>query len=233
MESYGLQLQTLPAEEGGSGAVTASEFLTTYAIARGAFTGGSGMGRPDESKVSRPILKDYVSAKLLYCEPPPLAGLTADEFNAESREMKLKSFSQKKLAPTTRVPLTSDTYVRGVVGTDPASRQSSRSQALDRSFRQEENMRAHLIKVGIKGRRSLVDRNLLDTAGDLAKLRVSSDLHLYSIDNHGNHIQHPPLQPLTHHLTQNPLSSKKHFKRSLLPSRNKGKKMRSGRGYDE
>ncbi|KAH9460325.1 hypothetical protein MJO28_004003 [Puccinia striiformis f. sp. tritici] len=235
--TYGLQLQTLPTEEGGDGAVTASEFLTTYAIARGAFTGGGGQGRPDESKVSRPILKDYVSAKLLYCEPPPIEGLTADEFNAESREMKLKSSSQRKLAPTTRVPLNSDTFVKGVIGNDPSTRQSSRSQALDRNFLKDENKHAELIKVGIKGRRSLVDRNLLDTAGDLAKLRVSSDLNLYSIDDHGNQIRNIdiPNHLLNQaQLNQKPTSSKKHFKRNLNPSsHSKGKKNRSGRGYDE
>ncbi|PLW16721.1 hypothetical protein PCANC_10521 [Puccinia coronata f. sp. avenae] len=231
--TYGLQLQTLPVEEGGNGAVTASEFLTTYAIARGAFTGGGGMGRPDESKVSRPILKDYVSAKLLYCEPPPLAGLTPEAFNAESQAIKLTSFAQKKLAPTTRVPLNSDTFVKGVVGSDPSSRQSSRSQALDHSFMQEENARAHLIKVGIKGRRSLVDRALLDTTGDLSKLRVSSDLNLYSIDNHGNQIRNHQLARSGPQNQAPPSSSKKHFKRNTTPSHNKGKKMRSGRGYDE
>ncbi|EFP80055.1 uncharacterized protein PGTG_05280 [Puccinia graminis f. sp. tritici CRL 75-36-700-3] len=228
--TYGLQLQTLPLEEGGDGKVTASEFLTSYAIARGAFTGGGGMGRPDESKVSRPILKDYVAAKLLYCAPPPLDGLSPEEFNAESRELKLKSSAHRKLAPTTRVPMRSDTFVKPVAGTLPVDRQSSRSQALDQNFIIDHNLHAtntpKHINVGIKGRRSVVDRQLINTANDLAKLRVSDDLKLYSINNSGLPAEHPQLKN-----PGNP--SKKHFKRVVNSSNSKGKKMRSGRGYED
>ena len=48
---------------------TASEFLCSYAVARG-YTKSS-QGNPDESRAARYILKDYVSGKLLFVHPPP------------------------------------------------------------------------------------------------------------------------------------------------------------------
>jgi large subunit GTPase 1 len=38
---------------------------------------------PDTSKAARFVLKDYVSAKLVFCHPPP--GIDADEYMADSR----------------------------------------------------------------------------------------------------------------------------------------------------
>ncbi|KAI1810160.1 P-loop containing nucleoside triphosphate hydrolase protein [Poronia punctata] len=66
---YGIHIKTRPAEEGGTGIPTASEFLAAYAKARGFKT--QGVGSPDESRAARTVLKDYVSGKLLYVEPPP------------------------------------------------------------------------------------------------------------------------------------------------------------------
>ncbi|KAI9843476.1 MAG: hypothetical protein M1837_006322 [Sclerophora amabilis] len=66
---YGYRIQTRPLEEGGTGIPTAEEILIAYAVARG-FT-KTGQGQPDESRAARYILKDYVSGKLLFCQPPP------------------------------------------------------------------------------------------------------------------------------------------------------------------
>lgn len=77
---YGIHIRTRPLEEGGTGLPTASELLASYAKARGFTT--QGVGQPDESRAARVILKDYVSGKLLYVEPPPGWGNGAD-FNRE------------------------------------------------------------------------------------------------------------------------------------------------------
>lgn len=77
---YGIQIRTRALEEAGTGVPTAEELLVAYARARG-FT-RTGQGQPDESRAARYILKDYVSGKLLYCEPPP-GEVDAREFNRE------------------------------------------------------------------------------------------------------------------------------------------------------
>ena len=66
---YGIKINIRPFEEGGTGVPTAEELLIAYAVARG-FT-KTGQGQPDESRAARYILKDYVSGKLLFCQPPP------------------------------------------------------------------------------------------------------------------------------------------------------------------
>lgn len=67
---YGIKIKTRSLEEGGTGVPTASELLSAYAKARG-FRAMMGSGAPDESRAARPVLKDYVNGKLLYCHPPP------------------------------------------------------------------------------------------------------------------------------------------------------------------
>ncbi|KAK9467561.1 P-loop containing nucleoside triphosphate hydrolase protein [Lipomyces arxii] len=78
---YGIKIQVRPEIDGGTGVPTADEFLGAYAIARG-FIRSSRGGRPDESKASRVVLKDYVKGKLLYCHPPP--GMDPVEFNRDT-----------------------------------------------------------------------------------------------------------------------------------------------------
>ncbi|EGG08778.1 uncharacterized protein MELLADRAFT_77243 [Melampsora larici-populina 98AG31] len=114
--TYGLQFN--PDED-----VTATALLCAYAVARGLSTGGGGQGRPDESRAARPILKDYVNARLLYCEPPPVPGIKPDEFNAAGLR---SNIVPRKLAPINRVPVNADTYIR------PTG--SRRADALDQSF---------------------------------------------------------------------------------------------------
>ncbi len=92
---YGVKIKMRPLEEGGTGIPTAEEILIAYAVARG-FT-KTGQGQPDESRAARYILKDYVSGKLLFCQPPP-SDPTIDrhEFNRELYD--IKHLPQKRLA---------------------------------------------------------------------------------------------------------------------------------------
>ncbi|GAA5986297.1 hypothetical protein JCM10908_003693 [Rhodotorula pacifica] len=139
--TYGLRINTLSESEGGTGALTAPEFLTAFSIARGFFTGGQ--GNPDHSRSSRLVLKDYVNGKLLFCHPPP--GIEADDFNAETRDLELLRAQNKlkrKMGPTTRVGKSSDYFVHnpsapGMTAKGDAPRgkgQSAKANALDSSF---------------------------------------------------------------------------------------------------
>lgn len=66
---YGIKIDTLSPDAGGNGVPTARELLNSYARARGYMT--SGFGSADINRAARYILKDYVSGKLLYVDPPP------------------------------------------------------------------------------------------------------------------------------------------------------------------
>ncbi|KAI8078736.1 uncharacterized protein BX664DRAFT_342584 [Halteromyces radiatus] len=127
--TYGIKIRTMPVEDGGSGIPTSAEFCSTYAIARGYFR--SSQGNPDESRAARYILKDYVNGKLLFCHPPP--GVDEDEFNKEIHEAALKT--QKKLAPTTRVPAHALNYVTPADGT--TTQRGSKTEAVDNAFFQK------------------------------------------------------------------------------------------------
>jgi len=84
---YGVKVHTRPSEEGGTGVPTAEEILIAYAVARG-FT-KTGQGQPDESRAARYVLKDYVSGKLLFCQPPPREPpIDPREFNRELYDVK-------------------------------------------------------------------------------------------------------------------------------------------------
>jgi len=84
---YGIKVNTRPLEEGGTGIPTAEEILSVYAVARG-FT-KTGQGQPDESRAARYVLKDYVSGKLLFCQPPPNEPtIDPRDFNRELYDVK-------------------------------------------------------------------------------------------------------------------------------------------------
>lgn len=94
---YGIHIPIQKVEDGGNGIYpTARELLNAYARARGYMT--QGYGSADEPRASRYILKDYVSGKLLYVQPPPLkledgtwdiASIEASrEFNKELYDLK-------------------------------------------------------------------------------------------------------------------------------------------------
>ena len=122
--TYGLDIQVKGAEDGGDGVLRSEDLLSAYAgtvsllidiiyrllaiiVARG-FT-RAGQGTPDEARAARYILKDYVSAKLLYCHPPP--DIDHVSFNEETRAISLERVAGKKRAPTTRVGKDSVTFI--------------------------------------------------------------------------------------------------------------------------
>ncbi|KAM0748211.1 P-loop containing nucleoside triphosphate hydrolase protein [Meredithblackwellia eburnea MCA 4105] len=224
--TYGLKIVTLPISEGGSGVPTASEFLTTYGIARGFFTGG--MGNVDESRASRFVLKDYVNGKLLYCHPPP--GVSTESFNEENRDLerlRAQGKLRKKQAPTTRVPIKADTYIhqqgeQGAATVKSASRQSSRAQALDRSFFTTANLPA---RPGVRG--VAADMN----GGEFSRVKMFGHQGLVRADGtvarRRGKGKGPPVGTDAG-VVLGGISSddKKHFKK-------RREKKRSGRGYDD
>ncbi|KXX77563.1 Large subunit GTPase 1 [Madurella mycetomatis] len=129
---YGIQIRTRPLEEGGTGIPTGEELLTAYARRRGFMT--QGLGQPDQSRAARYVLKDYVSGKLLYVEPPPDIS-DAEEFNRE-----LYEFSH--LPAKRRAALTPAMEEMSVEGDDNSSLLSDmiplpggkKSEKLDKAF---------------------------------------------------------------------------------------------------
>lgn len=113
-----------------------TDILFDILVARGFMR--SGQGNPDEARAARFILKDYVNAKLLFCQPPP--GVDSDEFNQATRELAMQRAAGKKRAPTTRVGKNADTFIAGDVeriganGILPAKGQGHKSQTVDTSF---------------------------------------------------------------------------------------------------
>jgi large subunit GTPase 1 len=93
---------------------------------------------PDTSKAARFVLKDYVSAKLVFCHPPP--GIDADEYMADSRTKMIAKqeedirMGRKKAAPITRVVKGADTFV-GPTPEEPAQQKRER-QAAAKSIKQ-------------------------------------------------------------------------------------------------
>ncbi|KIY63753.1 P-loop containing nucleoside triphosphate hydrolase protein [Cylindrobasidium torrendii FP15055 ss-10] len=133
---YGLNIKLRPIEEGGTGKVTAEDFLISYAIARG-FT-RAGQGNPDEAHAARYILKDYVTAKLLYCFPPP--DMSDADFNQQTHEIALHKALGKKKAPTTRVGKNADTFVALASGAPGGQK----GKTLDNQFFEENaNLAGH------------------------------------------------------------------------------------------
>jgi len=135
--TYGLTIKVQTREEGGSGDVTAENFLISYAVGRG-FT-RSGQGNPDEARAARYILKDYVNAKLLFCHSPP--EIADDDFNKQTREICLRRAAGKKRAPVTRVGKGADTFIptnapqtSDTSSSDVISAGGQRSNNLDRDF---------------------------------------------------------------------------------------------------
>ncbi|THH28296.1 hypothetical protein EUX98_g5893 [Antrodiella citrinella] len=112
--TYGLTIKVQLPDEGGTGEVTAENFLISYAVGRG-FT-RSGQGNPDEARAARVVLKDYVNAKILFCHAPP--GIEDDIFNQQTREICLRRAAGKKRAPVTRVGKGADTFIAAPRGPD-------------------------------------------------------------------------------------------------------------------
>ncbi|KAI0271431.1 P-loop containing nucleoside triphosphate hydrolase protein [Gloeopeniophorella convolvens] len=147
--TYGLSIKVTGPEEGGDGSVHAEDLLIAYAVARG--FARSGQGNPDEARAARYILKDYVSAKLLFCHPPP-------DHSADG----------KKRAPTTRVGKNADTYVfedplRDSSAEQPAlPGQSQKSRVLDKQFFDENSgLLTRPLAKGAGGKIQAVSRPIL------------------------------------------------------------------------
>ncbi|KIJ46381.1 hypothetical protein M422DRAFT_29248 [Sphaerobolus stellatus SS14] len=137
--TYGLTIRRQGEETGfESTEVTAEDFLQSYAVARG--FARSGQGLPDESRAARYILKDYVGAKLLFCQPPP--GISEEDFNAPTKENALNRLraAGKKKAPITRVGKSADTFLgpsaprSETTSFIPTPFEGQKGQALDASF---------------------------------------------------------------------------------------------------
>lgn len=67
------------------------------AVARGFMR--AGQGNPDEALAARVLLKDYVNAKLLFCQPPP--DISEADFNEQTHQIAMRRALGKKKAPST------------------------------------------------------------------------------------------------------------------------------------
>lgn len=168
---YGLRMDIQEIDEGGTGEVGWEDLLSTYAIARGLTRASFGM--PDTSRAARAILKDYVNARLIYCNPPP--DQEPDAFMESSREETLQRLvlaeaAGKKRAPTSMVSKNSDTYVmpaveaaeerqrqstaksiRASAASAPIARGSTRTRALDGDFFNETGPLPRPVAKGVLG----------------------------------------------------------------------------------
>ncbi|KAL8861427.1 MAG: hypothetical protein Q9178_002300 [Gyalolechia marmorata] len=134
---YGVKVKTRPLEEGGTGIPTAEEILIAYAVARG--FAKTGQGQPDESRAARYILKDYVSGKLLFCQPPPNdPPIDAREFNRELYDLgHLPQKRQAALAAQAEESITGSEDLSLMDDPEPLPApplQGEKSTKLDRKF---------------------------------------------------------------------------------------------------
>lgn len=199
-------------------------------MARGYFT--QGQGNPDESRASRYILKDYVSAKLLYSHPPP--GLDADEFNAETRELVTEALARTrggKRAPVNRVGKKSHTFIPEVYseGEDAAHengdmaalvstkrpQQSTRANALDKNF---------FLNSGVSSRMFINGANAPSNSASIS--RGAMYAYQNRLDENGKKLSGRKMRELESIGAITASSSKKHNKA------NKRTKARSGGGYE-
>lgn len=188
--------------------------LIYFQVARG-FT-RSGQGNPDESRAARYILKDFVNGKLLFCHPPP--GSSQDKFNLRTREAILSALivSKKKVAPVTRVPQTSDTYIfQSTSGDTLGETGELQSRVLDENFFETtSNLSPRPFIQGSKQHGQPFSR-----APTLPRQPVSAENDLLSSGNARDGLGESDLHDRSS-------SGKKHFKGM------KRAKQRSGKGYD-
>ncbi|KAG8532162.1 uncharacterized protein KY384_003802 [Bacidia gigantensis] len=134
---YGVKVRTRPVEEGGNGVPTAEELLTAYAIGRGFAT--TGQGQPNQSRAARYVLKDYVSGKLLFCQPPPAEPvIDGRAFNRELYDMRhLPRKRQAVLAAQKEGEITGEeepSLMGEVQGVGNVPVQGEKSTRLDKRF---------------------------------------------------------------------------------------------------
>lgn len=97
--TYGILLPSPTDDEDATRCPTAYELLTAYATARG-FMAHKGI--PDYQRAARYILKDFVTGKLLHCEPPP--GVDSVVFKppvSDVKKEKTHAHTEKQSASTT------------------------------------------------------------------------------------------------------------------------------------
>lgn len=94
--TYGILLPRPTEDEDAARCPTAYELLTAYATLRGFMTH---KGIPDHQRAARYILKDFVTGKLLHCEPPP--GVDSVSFKSHTTCVKEKTHLEKQCASTT------------------------------------------------------------------------------------------------------------------------------------
>lgn len=188
-------------------------------------------GMPDTSRASRYILKDYINARLVYCQPPP--DIEPDVFMASSRAETLERLiaeekAGKKKAPTTHVSKNSDTYVasaaereerqatsmsiRASAASAPAARGSTRSKTLDDQYFADPGPLPRPVAKGVLGQ---------GLEGGYARTMMYP--HTQSVGNDGLPIDAQGRR--IDAVAGRSKKDKKHFKVK------EGKK-RSGRGYD-
>ncbi|CAO1632026.1 unnamed protein product [Jaminaea pallidilutea] len=141
---YGIRIQTVDVDEGGTGQPTGLEVLTSYAIARGFVR--QGQGNPDESRAARYVLKDYVNAKILYSSPPP--GVDADEFNAGQRQRAKLALKGRRYDPA--LGYTEDEGGANGYGNSRGPVRGAKTRALDAAFFNAGNQGGAMMK-GKKG----------------------------------------------------------------------------------
>ncbi|KAE8226577.1 hypothetical protein CF319_g857 [Tilletia indica] len=222
---YGFLIQTKPIEEGGNGEATGLEVLSAYAMARGFMR--QGQGQPDETRSARYVLKDYVSARLLYCHPPPRQSPTtrgqssvgleegdADEFNAGIRERARRRIARRR-GQNLEVDFDQQTF--NTVKFNPFDigranhQQGAKSRALDSAFFRT-TPGGLATKYAVKGRRVTPGANVIQG-------RVGADGFVMSAGAKTGAGAGAGADA----------GSKKHFKGVRS---GKSKKVRSGAGYD-
>ncbi|KAM4694859.1 large subunit GTPase 1 homolog [Discoglossus pictus] len=87
---YGINIIRPREDEDQDRAPTSEELLSAYGYMRGFMTAH---GQPDQPRSSRYVLKDYVTGKLLYCQPPP--GIEPSDFQPQHAVYLEKRESQK------------------------------------------------------------------------------------------------------------------------------------------
>lgn len=145
---YGIQIYIRPAEEGGTGTPTGEEILRAYARHRGFMT--QGLGQPDQSRAARYVLKDYVSGKLLYCNPPP-GTVEGKEFNRELYDLSHLPEKRRPAAGSVGAEALDDLSVdapddASLMSDFIARPQGAKSQNLDKDFFKTQGSAAHILK---------------------------------------------------------------------------------------
>ena len=232
--TYGLDIQVKGAEDGGDGVLCAGDLLSTYAgttplqtsatcrllvitVARG--FSRAGQGTPDEARAARYILKDYVSAKLLYCHPPP--DIDSVDFNEETRATSLERVAGKKRAPKTRVGKDSVTFIPP--NSIPAASSNSVIESNSKSSRRVNVLDREFFESNIFGGDS---RPFVQSGGDQngsTFSRVKMFPHQFGIGDDGRPLNG---EEVAARMRAAQVSGKKHHKKA------KRAKQRSGKGFD-